>query len=182
MSDDEKVPTPVDGAGADHLLGLVIPSIRLAGTNNDEIDLGQVDGRWVLFVYPGTGVPGQPLPEGWNDVPGAGGCTGEVCGFRDHRSELADAGVDALYGVSVQSGAAQQEAAERLDLPYPLLSDGALELAGSMGLPVFGLGGATYYRRLTLIIRNRVVERVFYPVHSADSHARAIVEWLYKYG
>lgn len=166
------LPKPVDDGAADHLTGVAVPHLTLPSTSGDAVELAAVRGTWVLFVYPSTGVPGQELPEGWDDVPGARGCTPEACGFRDNFEALQSTGIAAVYGLSMQSTDVQTEAAERLQLPYPLLSDSTLDLAGSLGLPTFVLHGITYYRRLTLIIGHGVIEHVFYRVPDGDPRVR----------
>lgn len=172
------LPAPGDDGAADHLPGMPMPRLALASTDGGTVDLADVAGRWVLFVYPSTGVPGHALPAGWDDVPGARGCTPEVCGFRDNLAALRDAGIDAVFGLSMQSAPVEAEAAVRLHLPYPLLSDEALELAGSLRLPTFDLHGVTYYRRLSLVVRGSVVEHVFYPVFPTDTHAARVTDWV----
>ncbi|NYI66623.1 peroxiredoxin [Spelaeicoccus albus] len=173
------LPKPVDDGAADHLTGVAVPHLTLPSTSGDAVELAAVRGTWVLFVYPSTGVPGQELPEGWDDVPGARGCTPEACGFRDNFEALQSTGIAAVYGLSMQSTDVQTEAAERLQLPYPLLSDSTLDLAGSLGLPTFVLHGITYYRRLTLIIGHGVIEHVFYPVFPTATHASDVTTWLH---
>jgi peroxiredoxin len=146
---------------------------------------GQQSPRLVIYAYPMTGVPGVDLPEGWNDIPGARGCTPESCGFRDHAAELAAAGA-AVAGLSTQSTAYQQEAAARLGLPFPLLSDADLELTNALKLPAFpidapahdGGGRKTLLRRLTLVVRDGAIEKVFYPVFPPDGHAAEVLAWL----
>src|SRR5262249_55587189 len=123
------LPVPRDDGAADHLAGLKLPSIKLTGTDGTEVDLAKLAGRTVLYVYPRTGVPGQPLPEGWDDIPGARGCTPQSCSFRNHFAELKRLGITHVYGLSTQDTAYQREAVDRLHLPFPVLSDQRLELA-----------------------------------------------------
>lgn len=184
MTDTSKppadLPVPVDDGAADHLPGLSLPSLRLPSTAGDMVDLATLGrtGRAVLYCYPRTARPGTDLPEGWDAIPGARGCTPEACGFRDHHAELAAAGASGVFGLSSQDTAYQREAADRLRLPFAMLSDTGLRLAGALGLPTFEAGGARLYTRLTLVIRDGRVEHVFYPVFPPDRHAGQVLGWL----
>src|SRR3989440_11288247 len=142
-----------------------MPDLQLPATTGDVIDLGEIgaDGTAVLFVYPRTGKPGEPLPPGWDDIPGARGCTPQSCSFRDHVEELRAYGTGVI-GISAQEPDDQREFAEREHIPYPLLSDSSLELADAMGLPVFVVAGMRLYRRFTFIARGGSVEKGFYPL------------------
>lgn len=179
MSLPDDLPVPEDDGAADHLDGLELPPLVLACTDGDPVDLARLGpGLAVLYVYPMTGTPGVALPEGWNEIPGARGCTPETCGFRDHFAELREAGADAVYGISNQELDAQREVVARLELPYPLLSDADLALAAKLALPTFPAGGATRYRRLTMIVAAGRIEHVFYPVFPPDAHAGEVLAWL----
>ena len=174
------LPVPVDDGAAAHLPGRPMPGLELASTQGGAMRVDRVpDGfsRLVLYAYPRTGRPGDPLPDGWDEIPGARGCTPESCGFRDHAAELAALGA-AVAGVSTQDTAYQAEAAKRLALPFPLLSDADLKLATALGLPTFEAGGLTLIKRLTLVIRDGAVEYVFYPVFPPDRHAAEVLAWL----
>jgi peroxiredoxin len=145
------LPTPEDDGAADHLPDAVVPSVVLEGTSGEPIDLADAaHGTLVVYVYPQTGVPGQPLPVGWDGIPGARGCTPQSCAFRDSAQELTDLGAT-VFGLSAQSLVDQREFAEREHIPYPLLNDSEFRLAGELGLPTFEAGGSRYYRRLTFI-------------------------------
>jgi peroxiredoxin len=178
------LPVPEDDGAADHLPGMALPSIVLPSTAGGAVSLdglGRDRPRTVLYVYPMTGKPGAALPEGWDAIPGARGCTPESCGFRDHHADLAAAGAE-VYGLSTQSTADQAEAAERLHLPFPLLSDQDALLAQSpLQLPTFEAGGRLRYRRLTLVISAGRIEHVFYPVFPPDGHAAEVLLWLHKH-
>ena len=175
------LPFPVDDGAADHLTGLEVPHVKFPATTGRGIDLGEAargEGRLVVYVYPRTGTPGQPLLPGWDDIPGARGCTPESCAFRDLESEFAAAGAR-LMGLSAQSPADQREFAERERIPYPVLSDSALELARTeLRLPTFEAAGLLLYRRLTFIAREGRIEKVFYPVFPPDTHADEVLGWL----
>src|SRR6201982_3375570 len=131
------LPVPQDDGAARHLEGLRLPSLTLAATDGSEVDLASLSGRTVVYIYPRTGRPGQPLPDGWDAIPGARGCTPQSCSFRDHFAELKALGVDHLFGLSTQDPDYQREAAERLHLPFAILSDEHLKLTRAMNLPIF---------------------------------------------
>jgi peroxiredoxin len=172
------LPRPHDDGAARHLPGASMPAVALPSTAGGLVELGALGpGRTIVYVYPATGVPGVPLPAGWDLIPGARGCTPEACGFRDHHDELEQLGA-AVYGVSSQTTAVQQEAATRLGLPFALLSDTEHLLAAQLGLPTFEVEGRRLYRRLTLIVRDAVIEHAFYPVFPPDTHAAQVLAWL----
>ena len=174
----DDLPVPVDDGACDHLPGTTVPSVPLPATDGTLVDLSNFAGRTVVYAYPRTGRPGEPsLVEGWDLIPGARGCTPETCGFRDHHAELAAAGAS-VYGMSTQDSAYQRELVERLALPFAILSDERLELTAALGLPTFEVAGRTLHRRHTLVLRDGVVEHVFYPVFPPDRHASEVLAWL----
>lgn len=170
------LPAPEDDGAASHLTGMEMPDLRLPSTSGSDISVRQ-PGTLVLYIYPRTGTPGEPLPAGWDDIPGARGCTPESCAFRDSHADFVRLGAR-VHGVSAQSLADQHEFAARVGLPYPILSDPDLELAKALRLPTFEVAGMTLYRRLTLIAREGRIARVFYPVFPPDTHAADVVAWL----
>jgi peroxiredoxin len=171
-------PVPVDDGAANHLAGLAVPSVRLPATTGEEVDLAKLArGLLVAYVYPRTGVPGQPLPAGWDEIPGARGCTSQSCAFRDHAADLAAHGA-AVVGISAQPLEEQREFAERERIPYPLLSDPELGLATALGLPTFEADGTRLFRRVTFVARSGRIERVFYPIFPPEENAAAVLEWL----
>lgn len=171
------LPVPVDDGACDHLTGMSVPSIPLRSTSGRLVDLATLGGRTVLYCYPRTGRPDQEPPPGWNGIPGARGCTPQSCAFRDHHRELQSLGAQ-VFGLSAQSTPDQQEAAERLHLPFELLSDSELELATALKLPTFRVASLTLIKRLTLILRDGKIEKVCYPVFPPDKNAEQVVEWL----
>ena len=176
------LPVPVDDGAADHLPGARVPSVSLPSTLGGEIDLAEAAReRLVVYVYPRTGTPGEPSPEGWDDIPGARGCTPQSCAFRDAREELAGHGA-ALIGISTQTPAEQAEFAQREHMPYPLLSDHELRLAGAIGLPTFEAGGLQLYKRLTFVAEQGRIVKVFYPVFPPDRDAANVLAWLVEAG
>ncbi|NVO13975.1 MAG: peroxiredoxin [Rhodoplanes sp.] len=174
----DDLPVPQDDGAADHLTGLAIPAIALPATDGTMVDLSALRGRTVVYAYPRTGRPGQPLPTGWDAIPGARGCTPQSCGFRDHFSDLRARGVAHLFGLSTQDTGYQREAAERLHLPFRLLSDAAFRLTDALRLPTFTVDGMRLIRRLTLVIDDGVIATVLYPVFPPDRSAAAVLEWL----
>jgi peroxiredoxin len=172
------IPAPVDDGATRHLVGATVASVPLRATNGDTVDLSSMRGRVVVYAYPRTGRPGVENPEGWDMIPGARGCTPQSCSFRDHFEELRALGVDHLFGLSTQDLDYQRETAERLHLPFAILSDQHLKLTHAMNLPTFETSGMTLLKRFTLVIDNGVVEHVFYPVFPPDRSATDATEWL----
>lgn len=173
-----EIPVPPDDGAASHLPRSKLPALALAATDGSQVDLSKLKGRTVVYVYPRTGVPGQPLPEGWDAIPGARGCTPQSCSFRDHFSELKRLGIAHLYGLSTQGTGYQREAAGRLKLPFPVLSDAELKLAHAIKLPTFTVAGMTLLKRMALVIDDGVIAKVFYPVFPPDKNAEEVVAWL----
>lgn len=173
------LPVPEDDGAAAHLPGLKVPHLELQDTGGATISLDALGaGRTVVYVYPLTGRPGTDLPDGWDSIPGARGCTPEACSFRDHYQDLLAAGAADVFGLSSQDTDYQREVVERLHLPFPMLSDPARSLAQALDLPTFEVSGLTLYKRLTLIIRAGVIEHVFYPIFPPGEHAGQVLAWL----
>lgn len=173
------LPVPVDDGAADHLVGRPAPAIVLPSTSGADVRLDRLGaGRTVLYVYPLTGRPEVDLPEGWDGIPGARGCTAEACDFRDHHVELLEAGARAVFGLSSQDGEYQRELVERLRLPFGMLADPGFTVARALKLPTFTAGGLTLYKRLTLVIRDGAIEHVFYPIFPPNRHAQQVLTWL----
>ena len=171
------LPVPLDDGAAGHLNGMHIAHIALPSTDGGTVELAALKGRFVIYIYPMTGRPGVPLPDGWDAIPGARGCTPQSCSFRDHYTELSalDTGV---FGLSAQETEYQREARDRLHLPFQLLSDSSLQLKSAMRLPTFFVQGLELYKRLTLIIETGKIEKVFYPVFPPDKNAEDVLAWL----
>ncbi len=177
------LPVPVDDGAAAHLMGTLIPDIQLQATDGRLVSLARLgNSRTIVYAYPRTGRPGEPdLTADWDSIPGARGCTPEACAFRDHHDALKAAGAG-VFGLSTQSTADQQELVARLHLPFPILSDEDLVLTRAMRLPTFSAANHTLLRRLTLVIRDRRVEHVWYPVFPPDLHAERVLQWLIQAG
>ena len=175
------LPKPINDGACDHLPGIDVPSIALPSTAGRKVNLAELTApRTVIYCYPRTGVPGEPLPEGWDMIPGARGCTPQACDFRDHHRELSDLGAD-VFGLSTQTTEYQKEMAERLHLPFEVLSDVEFRLCDALRLPTFEVQGIRLVKRLTLIIRNAVIETVFYPVFPPNQSAEQVMQWLKRY-
>jgi peroxiredoxin len=172
------IPAPEDDGATRHLVGAKLASVSLRATDGSMVDLSAIPSRTVVYAYPRTGKPGVENPPGWDMIPGARGCTPQSCAFRDHFAELKGLGVKNLFGLSTQDPAYQQEAAERLHLPFAILSDEHLSLSRAMRFPTFETSGMTLLKRFTLVIDDGVVKHVFYPVFPPDRSAADVIEWL----
>jgi peroxiredoxin len=173
-----ELPVPEDDGAADHLRGAELPPITLPATSGEGVSLADAAAETlVLYVYPRTGVPGQPLPEGWDEIPGARGCTPQNCAFRDLHSELRALGAS-VHGLSAQPLDEQREFAAREQMPFPLINDRELYLADDPGLPTFEAGGTRLYKRVTLIVRGGTIDEVIYPVFPPGSDAAKAVALL----
>lgn len=171
------LPTPVDDGATDHLVGVEVPELRLESSEGT-IDLDELGAELaVLYVYPRTGVPGRPSPDGWDAIPGARGCTPQSCAFRDRTGELADLGAR-VAGLSAQRLNEQVEFAQREQMPFPVVADPALQLGEALQLPTFEFEGTTLYKRVTLVLEQGRVGHVFYPVFPPDRNAADVVAWL----
>ena len=171
------LPCPVDDGATSHLLGMKLPKIVLTATNGATVDLSDIPGLLVLYVYPMTGLPSVPLPDGWDGIPGARGCTPQACSFRDHFSDLKSSDAS-VFGLSTQSTDYQKEARDRLHLPFELLSDSEYRLKQLLHFPTFSVVNMELYKRLTLIIENGQIRKVFYPVFPPDKNATDVIAWL----
>ncbi|HWE95294.1 MAG TPA: peroxiredoxin [Tepidisphaeraceae bacterium] len=182
VPDWSKIPAPQDDGGARHLPGVVLPSVVLPATDGTHVDLSKLPGRVVVYAYPRTGQPDMPNPDGWDMIPGARGCTPQSCAFRDHFDDLRRLGVWRVLGLSTQPAAEQSEAARRLHLPFPLLSDERLILTRLLSLPTFTTAGMILLKRLTLLLDAGRVSHVFYPVFPPDRNAEEVIAWLTNTG
>jgi len=171
------LPVPVDDGACDHLLGSTLPSVSLTSTTGKTVDLSTYTGTLVIYFYPMLGRTDSPPLIGWNDIPGARGCTPQTCAFRDSHAELKQLGVE-VFGVSAQHLEDQQEAHARLQLPFVLLNDGQLTLAQALKLPTFEYEGTRLIKRLTIITTDGLIRKVFYPVFPPNNNAREVIAWL----
>ena len=175
----EGLPVPVEDGACAHLLGARLAAVMLVSTRGRRVDVSAIVGRVVVYAYPRTGVPDHDPPAGWDLIPGARGCTPQSCAYRDHHAELRALGAE-VFGVATNPPEYQREVAERLHLPFELLSDERFELTDAMRFPTFEIGGMRLLRRFTLIARGGVIERVHYPVFPTDGDAGRVLEYLGK--
>jgi peroxiredoxin len=153
--------------------------VRLTATNNSTVDISSLpNGLTVIFCYPRTGGPNETIPETWNAIPGARGCTPQACAFRDALSILKSKGVGTVFGLSTQSTKYQVEVKQRLHLPYEILSDERSEFVTALKLPTIDWEGRKLVRRITLAIENGIIVKVWYPVFPSNKSAEAVMEWL----
>lgn len=177
--DWSKIPAPHDDGAARHLEGLRLPDIALAATDGRSVSLARCQGRTVVYAYPRMGKPGQiALIDGWDEIPGARGCTPQSCAFRDHFAELSAAGASQVFGLSTQDTAYQAEAVARLHLPFAILSDENGALATAVGLPTMQVADVTLLKRLAMVIDEGRITKVFYPVFPPDRNAGDVLAWL----
>jgi peroxiredoxin len=172
----DNLPIPIDDGACCHLLGKKLPSIQLSATSGDTVNLAKYTGWVVIYCYPMTGQPSIALPVGWDDIPGARGCTPQSCAFRNHYQALAQ--LAQVFGLSTQRSQYQQEAATRLNLPFQLLSDSQFQFADALKLPTFEMDGKRLIKRLTLISFDGIIKHCIYPVFPPDKNAEVVLDWL----
>jgi peroxiredoxin len=171
------LPTPKDDGGASHLVGMSLPNLSLMATSGKKFDLKAIQGWLVIYCYPMTGRPNVALPEGWDQIPGARGCTPQSCSFRDHYKDLQVLGAKVI-GLSVQTTEYQKEMADRLHLPFPVVSDVNYQFQKALNMPTFVAAGMTLLKRVTLITNNGVIEAVHYPIFPSDSDPAWVIDYL----
>jgi peroxiredoxin len=166
---------PEDDGAAGHLVrGLALPDIALAATTGATINLSRLEGEAIVFAYPWTGRPGLADPPNWDDIAGAHGSTPQTAAFRDRYAQFQALGIE-VFGLGTQSGEHQRELVARLGVPFVLLSDSAFAFQQALALPTFETGGLRYLKRLSLLVRDGVIERVFHPVHPPEAHADEVL-------
>ena len=171
------LPVPQDDGACNHLLGMPLPNVALLATDGSMVNLSQLPGRLVIYCYPMTGQPNVPLPEGWDQIPGARGCTPQSCAFRDHYQELQALNAN-VFGLSVQSTDYQREMATRLHLPFQVLSDEQYQFQKALNLPTFVAAGMTLLKRVTFISHQGRIEAVHYPIFPSDSDPAWVLDYL----
>jgi len=175
----DTLPIPQDDGATDHLKDFTIPSsLAVQSTSGETVNLASLSGLTIIFCYPRTGAPGETIPASWNAIPGARGCTPQACSFRDHADDLVGLGVKQIFGLSTQDSPYQQEAAQRLHLPYQLLSDEHLVFANALKMPTFEWEGKKVLKRVTLAVVDGKIVRVWYPVFPSSESANEVVKWL----
>jgi peroxiredoxin len=171
------LPVPQDDGACNHLVGMTLPNVALLATDGSMVNLSQLAGRLVIYCYPMTGQPNVPLPEGWDQIPGARGCTPQSCAFRDHYQELQALHAN-VFGLSVQSTEYQREMATRLHLPFQVLSDEQYQFQKALNLPTFVAAGMTLLKRVTFISQQGRIEAVHYPIFPSDSDPAWVLDYL----
>lgn len=171
------LPAPKDDGATNHLKGMRLPNIFLQATNGRAINLGDLKGKLVIYCYPMTGQPNVALPDGWDQIPGARGCTPQSCSFRDHYTELQALGAD-VFGLSVQATEYQKEMVDRLHLPFPVVSDSGSEFQKALNMPTFVVAGMTLLKRVTLIANEGVIVAIHYPIFPSDSDPAWVMDYL----
>jgi peroxiredoxin (alkyl hydroperoxide reductase subunit C) len=178
--DWSKIPEPKLDFNLEHLNQLIIPDLKLNSTDDTTVSLSNLKGITVIYVYPMTGVPGKELPEGWDEIPGARGCTPQSCSFRDNFSKLKKLGVNNIFGLSTQSTEYQKELATRLHLPYPILSDEKLEFSKNLKLPMFKVLKMNLLKRITLILKDNKIIKYFYPIFPPTKNIEDVINFFEK--
>ena len=173
----DDLPVPIDDGACDHLLNMKLPDLLLKSTSGERVNLALKSNRVVLYCYPMTGVPGIALPDGWDDIPGARGCTPQSLAYREHHDEIEALGAE-VFGISTQSTDYQREMVARLRLPYQVLSDHQLEFASALNIPTFSVEGKTLMKRVTLIASNGSIEAVHYPIFPSDTDPHRVIQFL----
>ena len=176
--DWSKIPAPKEDEDLSHLLKYKIKSVLLKSTNNQSIDLSKIKGLSIIYIYPMTGQPNIPLPENWDNIPGARGCTPQSCSFRDNFSILKKLNVNNIFGLSTQTTEYQKEMTERLHLPFPVLSDEKLEFAKQLNLPIFEVENMKLIKRITLILKDNEIIKYFYPIFPPDKNVEQVIQFL----
>jgi len=173
----DDLPVPVDDGACDHLEGMLLPSLLLETSSGISLNLSDLKGIVVIFFYPMIGSPDSPPMGDWNEIPGARGCTPQTCSYRDSYQQLTDLGAK-VFGASAQAIEEQCAAAVRLKLPFQLLNDSAFKLTESLKLPAFEYQGVKMIKRLTLVVVDGVIRKVFYPVFPPNENVDHVISWL----
>jgi len=172
------LPIPENDGACDHLYNSIIPTIELPNQDGNLLQLNRTDTfSLIIYCYPMTGHPDRELPENWNSIPGARGCTPETCSFRDNYDNF-NALNSIPIGITTQSEEDIKEMTTRLRVPFDVLSDQYLLFTKLMKLPTFTINNKTFIKRLTLIVQKSFIKHVFYPIFPPDLHVKEVIQWL----
>ena len=178
MSDNSNTSIPENEDDMNTLKNKNFPNISLPNQDGNLLNLNRLDTfRMVLYFYPMTGRPDRPLPDNWNNIPGAKGCTIQTCSFRDNYDEIISLNAVPI-GISSQSIDDNKEMTSRLKVPYDVLSDEKLELSNELNIPTFSVNSKFFLKRITLIVEKKIIKKVFYPVNDINKHIEEVLKWL----
>ena len=178
MSYNSNTSNPENGGDMDTLKNKIFPNISLPNQDGNLLNLHRLDTfRMVLYFYPMTGRPDRPLPNNWNNIPGAKGCTIQTCSFRDKYDEIISLNAVPI-GISSQSVDDNKEMTSRLKVPYDVLSDEKLELCTELNIPTFLVDSKVFLKRITLIVEKNIIKKVFYPINDISKHIEEVLKWL----
>jgi len=178
MSDNSNTSIPENYSDMNTLKNNNFPNISLPNQDGNLLNLDRLDTfRMVLYFYPMTGRPDKPLPDNWNNIPGAKGCTIQTCLFRDSYDEIISLNAVPI-GISTQSVDDNKEMTNRLKIPYDILSDEKLELSDELNIPTFSVESKIFLKRITLIVEKKIIKKVFYPINDINKHIEEVLKWL----
>ena len=178
MSDNSNTSILENFSGMNTLKNKNFPNISLPNQDGNLLNLDRSDTfRMVLYFYPMTGRPDKPLPDNWNNIPGAKGCTIQTCLFRDNYDEIITLNAVPI-GISTQSIDDNKEMTNRLKIPYDILSDEKLELSDELNIPTFSVESKIFLKRITLIVEKKIIKKVFYPINDINKHIEEVLKWL----
>jgi peroxiredoxin len=160
-------------------VGIKLPSVTLAASDNTKINLATVKGRLVIFCYPFTGRTNYPNPPKWDEIPGAHGSSPQALAFSSLYHEFETLQVK-VFGLSFLSPEWQTDFATRHNLPFLLLSDEAQIFSRSLKLDTFQTGGQDYLSRISFIIENGVIIHEVFPILHPERNAEDVLAILKK--
>ena len=178
MSDNSNTSIPENEDDMNTLKNKNFPNISLPNQDGNLLNLYRLDTfRMVLYFYPMTGRPDRPLPNNWNNIQGAKGCTIQTCSFRDNYDELISLNAVPI-GISTQDINDNKEMTTRLNVPYDVLSDEKLKLGNELNIPTFSADSKIFLKRITLIVEKKIIKKVFYPINDINKHIEEVLKWL----
>ncbi|VAW52529.1 Alkyl hydroperoxide reductase subunit C-like protein [hydrothermal vent metagenome] len=173
----EGLPVPVDDGACNHLEGAPFPSMLITVTPHATYDFSKEKGINIIFFYPMIGHPDSLPMTGWNEIPGARGCTPQALSYKNYFRQITKLGVR-LFGASSQALKEQNDAIDRLKLPFELINDSSFLLSNALKLPTFQFNEIKMIKRLTLVVVDGVIKKVFYPVFPPNKNVDDVIVWL----